>query len=96
MDKLIVTRHPALVDHLIDLGLASAETPVLAHATAQDVSGCHVLGVLPLHLAAAATSVTEVPLAIPAEMRGRELSLAEVRRYAGPAVTYAVTVRGAV
>ena len=51
-----------------------------------------VIGVLPLHLAAVATSVTEVPLDIPAAMRGKELTLAQVRAFARPPVTYTVRV----
>ena len=53
--------------------------PVLAHVTADDVAGKHVLGVLPLSLARHAASVTEVamPLLRP-EQRGNELTPAEM------------------
>lgn len=36
---LIVTRHPALKDYLIERGVADAATPVLPHAGIDDVQG---------------------------------------------------------
>lgn len=90
-NHLIVTRHAALVMYLGEIGLAQNDTGVLQHATADDVRGKHVIGVLPLHLAAEAASVTEIPLALTADMRGRELSIDEVRAIAGEPVTYTVS-----
>ena len=78
---LIVTRHPALKDYLIERGVADENTPVLPHAGEEDVRGKEVAGVLPLHLAAACASLTTVELALPLEMRGKELSLEDMRRY---------------
>lgn len=78
---LIVTRHPALKDYLIERGVADAATPVLPHASAADVEGKSVAGVLPLHLAAACSSLTTVELALPLEIRGKELSIEDMRRY---------------
>ena len=78
---LIVTRHPALKDYLIERGVADAATPVLPHAGIDDVAGKSVAGVLPLHLAAACASLTTVELALPLEMRGKELSIEDMRRY---------------
>lgn len=91
-EYLVVTRHAALIDYLVETDVIPAGTPYLTHATPDDVRGRDVIGVLPLHLAALCSSVTEVPLTIPAEARGRELSLYEVRQYAGPPVTYRVKV----
>ncbi len=96
IDTVVVTRHPALVSHLCGLGLipsTDGHTPdceVIDHATPAHVAGMHVIGVLPLHLAALAAKVTEVPLYIPEECRGRELTLEEVQRYAGEPSTYRV------
>lgn len=87
---VVVTRHPALVEYLTELGVVPAGTEVVAHATAEQVRGRHVFGVLPLHLAAEARRVTEVPLHVPAELRGVELTLAQVRRFAGPLTSYVV------
>jgi putative CRISPR-associated protein (TIGR02620 family) len=81
MIDLIVTRHPGLLEVLEEKGIATPGTPVIAHASADDLRGKHVAGVLPLALAAECASVTELALALPPEARGRELSAAEVRQY---------------
>lgn len=88
---VVVTRHPALVEYLTELGVVHAGTEVVTHATAEQVRGRHVFGVLPLHLAAEAASVTEVTLHVPAELRGVELTLEQVRQFAGPLTTYKVS-----
>ena len=88
---VVVTRHPALVAYLTELGVVPAGTEVVTHATAEQVRGRQVFGVLPLHLAAEAASVTEVTLRVPAELRGVELTLEQVRQFAGPLTTYKVS-----
>jgi len=87
----VITRHPAMVEYLILTGIADASSEVLAHATPENVRGKNVCGVLPHSLSCLTASFTEVPLAVPAELRGVELSLEQIRQYAGPAVTYRVT-----
>jgi putative CRISPR-associated protein (TIGR02620 family) len=87
---IIVTRHKALVEYLVNKGIVSKNTHVISHATASDIEGKHVIGVLPMHMAALAVSITEIPLDIPAEMRGKELSLEQVQEYAGEPVKYSV------
>ena len=87
---VIVTRHPALVEYLRSIGLVPEDARIIEHATPEDVAGAHVIGVLPLRLAERAWLVTEVPLDIPPELRGRELTLAEVRQFAGEPVQYVV------
>src|SRR5690606_40833545 len=86
---LIVTRHAALVDYLRELGVDDS-TPVKSHVSADDVRGRHVCGVLPMHLAAEAASVTEIPLALTPEDRGQELSIDRIREIAGDPRTYFV------
>lgn len=87
---IVITRHTALVAYLIETGVIAHDTPVLAHATPEDVRGRHVVGVLPLSLAALAVSVTEVPLALTPEDRGRELGIERMREIAGAPVRYTV------
>jgi hypothetical protein len=89
---VVVTRHPALVELLEERGLIPEGTPVKAHATADDVRNMHVIGVLPLSLAAEAASVTEIPLSLTPELRGKELDLATLRQIAGEEVTYHVSI----
>lgn len=87
---LIVTRHPGLVEHLRSLGLVEDGVEVITHASPEKVAGRHVCGVLPHSLSCLTASFTEVPLALPAELRGVELTLEQVRQYAGAPVTYVV------
>jgi len=89
-DTVVVTRHQALTQFLCeDLGY-EPDLPVLTHATAEAVRGKHVVGVLPLHLAAEAQSLTTVDLDLPPEARGKELSLEELRQYFVGENTYIV------
>jgi len=88
--QVVVTRHGSLVRYLIEIGIIDADTPVLAHVSEDDVRGKHIVGVLPLRLAALAASVTEVPLALSPEDRGRELSIERIREIAGDPVVYEV------
>jgi putative CRISPR-associated protein (TIGR02620 family) len=90
MTKVIITRHQGLIPLLIEMGLATNDTTVLSHATADDVAGKDVIGVLPLWLAAQANSVTEVTLNIPADMRGVELDVDQCRAYMTGVSTYVV------
>src|SRR5690606_29837639 len=89
--KEVVTRHNAIVDYMREIGLIDETTPVYQHVRASMIEGKHVLGALPLHLMAVAAKVTVIPLRhLPYHLRGQELSLEEVRMYAGPPVTYEV------
>lgn len=90
MSVLIVTRHQGLVAYLIAEGLVPADVEVVSHATPANVEDKHVWGVLPHSLSCLTRSFTEIPLDLPAELRGVELSEDQVRKYAGEAVTYKV------
>lgn len=89
-DTVVVTRHRAMVQYLRELGLVDPNVRVIEHATEEDVRDRIVFGVLPLRLAALTVRMIEVPLLLPAEARGRELSLEEVRRYAAPPAVWIV------
>jgi len=95
--KIVVTRHPALVQYMREQGLIhpGEDIPVISHITPQDkdkLYGAHVLGVIPAALAlrAGVRVVTEIPLALTTEMRGKELTIEELRRVAGRPVTYSL------
>lgn len=92
MIDLIVTRHPGLVEYLKELGLISDSCEVISHASPEAVAGKHVCGVLPHSLSCLCASFTEVPLSLPAELRGQELTVEQVRKYASAPVTYSVRV----
>ena len=86
--KILVTRHPALVEYFSNMGITFDK--VITHATAEDVTGNDVYGVLPLHLASLANIVTTVDMDLPAEMRGKELSLTDIETYFTGMSTYQV------
>lgn len=91
-NKIVVTRHEALVEYLKELNvIKDGEFQLIQHATPKDIEGKDVIGVLPISLAAYCNSVTEVPLNIPLELRGKELSLEDVRKYAGEISVYKVS-----
>jgi len=87
---IVITRHKGLVDYLIEEGIISPQTNVVAHATPELVRGKNVLGVLPHSLSCLCRTFTEIPLALPQELRGKELTREDVRRYAGKPATYVV------
>lgn len=93
MKALIVTRHPALVAFLITKGYVSADSTVIDHATAENVKGQHVWGVLPHSLSCLTKSFTEIPMAIPADKRGVELTIEDMEAFAGAPVTYVVNTQ---
>lgn len=88
--ELIVTRHQGLVNYLVSEGHVSSDAEVVSHADVATVAGRHVWGVLPHSLSVWAESFTEVPLNLPLELRGVELTEEQVRQYAGRPVTYRV------
>lgn len=91
---IIVTRHTSLVEYLREMGFFTGPAEVKAQVQPEDVAGRHVIGVLPLHLAALADRVTTVDLEIPAELRGAELTLDQLRSFARSVRTYRVTLIG--
>lgn len=91
-NRVIVTRHAGLVEFLASIGITGE---VIAHATADSVRGREVIGVLPLHLAALAESVTSVDMELPAELRGVELSAEQVRQHFKGLTTYKVMTAAA-
>lgn len=86
--KVLVTRHEALIEHFKELGIKFDK--VISHATAEDVAGNDVYGVLPLHLASLANTVTTIDMNLPAEMRGKELSLTDIETYFTGMSTYQI------
>ena len=89
-NNIIVTRHAGLVEFLASRGVTGT---VVAHATAENVKGKDVYGILPLNLAALCRTITSVDMALPAEKRGAELSATEVAEYFTGMTTYVVKTR---
>lgn len=89
-NKVIVTRHPALVEYLREIGLCDENTPVLKHVTKEEIENKNVIGILPLNLARYATHVIEIPLTLTEETRGRELTIEDMRKIVGEPEVYIV------
>lgn len=91
---LVVTRHKGLVEHLISKGIVDSDVEVVDRATSEVVKGKRVIGVLPLHLASLTGEFAEVTLALPLEMRGKELTCEDVELYAQCTTYYQVFKTG--
>jgi len=90
MSTVIVTRHQGLVQWLAMRGITGE---VIAQATPDDIKGKDVYGVLPLHLAAKANTVTTVDMPnLPAEKRGQDLTPEEMDQYGAKLTTYIVRI----
>lgn len=89
MNYLIVTRHAGLVEWLAQRGIMGE---VIAHATPEQVGGRHVVGALPMHLAALAASVTVVDLpGLTPDQRGKDLTPAEMDAASASLTRYVVS-----
>ena len=93
-DVVVVTRHPALIQYLVESEIIDKETPVITgNADISDIKGRHVIGILPLKLAAYAASITEVSLDIPFDQRGKELTIDQIRKYTTGVQTYTIYLK---
>ena len=77
VDTVIVSRHPAAVAFIRCERPELIDAPVLAEVTSDDVRGKHVIGNLPLHLAALAASVEVIEFTGGAP-RAREYGIQEM------------------
>lgn len=68
---IIVSRHAGAVAWLRQRGIHGR---VIEHATIEQIAGQHIVGNLPLHLAAQTASVTAIEMDVPPEMRGIDLT----------------------
>ena len=91
MKTVVVTRHAALLELLRERGIIDGTERVIPHVdNPDDIAGAHVIGVLPLRLAARAAVVTEIPLNLSAADRGKELTIERMREVAGEATSFMV------
>lgn len=89
---IVVTRHSALIEYIKQEKIIwHGNFEVITHVeNPEQIEGCNVVGILPPHLAMWADCVKNIPLNIPVELRGVELTLDQVRQYAGRPMTYRV------
>lgn len=92
--RVVVTRHQGLVDYIVERGIINPRhTPIFPHVEKQDVDDKDVIGILPLHLASFARSVTVIPLHLASEDRGKELTAERVAEIAGEPRVYVVQLQ---
>lgn len=88
---LVVTRHKGMLEYLVYMGYIPSDSRSITHVTDPSViKGRIVWGVLPHSLSSLCSVFCEVPLNLPPEYRGKELSMEEMARFAGPAKYYQV------
>jgi len=86
---VIVTRHNGLVQWLAGHGITGS---VIAQAAPSDVKGKDVVGVLPLHLASMAKSITVVDMpGLRPDQRGTNLTPDEMDQAGATMSKYVVT-----
>lgn len=92
-NTIVITRHAALVEYLLEIGLIDADTPILPHVSQpEEVAGKTVIGPCPLHLAVRARSVVHIPIHWESrDERGLELTLEQVRERAGKPLEFKVS-----
>jgi putative CRISPR-associated protein (TIGR02620 family) len=87
-ELVIVTRHAGLAQWLNSRGYNGR---VVERATPSDVLNKHVIGKLPMHLAAITASVTNIHVPnVPEDKRGQELTASELDKYLAYMRTYIV------
>lgn len=90
MFDIVITRHKELVSYLKELNVIDENVVVVEHATPDIVKNKKVVGVLPHSLSCLTELFCEVPLFIPQEMRGKNLTIEQIKEYAQPLQTYKV------
>ena len=88
--KIIVTRYPALAQAFVDMGLCEPGTPVLRYASREDVRGKEVFGSVPVYIAEAAVSLTELPIVAGGDRESVMLDVDKIKRHSRSPVTYVV------
>lgn len=89
-NALVVTRHPSLIVYLKSIGLIDDTAVVIEHASVEVIEGKDVVGVLPHSLSCLTHTFTEIPLMLPPELRGQELSVEDLKAYASEPKCYKV------
>lgn len=87
--KIIVSRHPAAAEFVRETRPDFCNAPIVSAAEREDVEGCHVIGNLPMHLAALAWRYEAIEFRGDAP-RGDELSLLHMYAAGAHLVEYRV------
>lgn len=92
MKTIIVTRHPGALDWLQKHHPELGEADVVSHASADQITGVRVVGVLPIDLAALCGEYWHLSMEVPPEYRGKELSCEDMERFGCSIRRYSIEV----
>ena len=90
-NRVVVSKHKHFRQLLLNKGFVNEDAP--SYRVIDDITQIrdrHVFGILPLHLAHAASLITEIPLFLPHHLRSIELTLSQLKRYSKRPITYIV------
>ena len=89
---IVVTHHNSLIEYLHEINFCKTNAITIKHADVKAIQGKHVAGILPHSLSCECISYTEIPLYLPLGLQDKdlikELSLEQIRKYAGKPQTY--------
>jgi len=91
MKTVIITRHPGALKWLRKHHPEYKEVEHIVHAKPEDIEGNIVIGMLPIHMAVLAKEYWNLSLNIPAEMRGKELTVSDMEKYNCKIEQYKIT-----
>lgn len=89
---VVVSQHQAFVNYCLEIKLIQEGNYRLIPRVNNydEIRDQNVVGILPLHLASLCSSITEVPLVVPVELKGKKLDLDQIREFARKPKTYYV------
>lgn len=96
MKKIVITRHNALIEYLLSIGMIHNDAydnpldyEIIPHVEyPADIRDKDVIGVLPLWMAALTRTMTVVDMQLPKELYGKDLSLEQMKKYIKGISTY--------
>ena len=95
VDRVVIAHNPALFSLFVELGIARPGDLYLKKALVKDIRGKHVIGHIPIYMAALAERTTIVHLVLPPQYKDDpELPLEVLRQAAKSATTYTVSIEG--
>lgn len=89
-NAVVVSKHRGMIEFLKSEGFIDNTATVLERAKAEDVRGKIVFGSIPLFLAYYAQKVIHIPLKLPLELKEKELTAEEFKKYALKPAIYEV------
>ena len=81
IETLIISRHAGAMGWIQKHHPEFAECELITHASPEILKGKRVIGILPIQLAVLATEFWNLSLNVPANMRGKELTIEDMEKF---------------